>query len=132
MKIINENGSLSRELFVFLKYNQMPSKSIDKLPRHDENIYKEFVKNFNKLLNTLNTEDNKASSELGSIMSMFGFSRHYCNISGKPIIGRYQKIGSRIVSQEAYESYQIIQQMEKKEKREKSENINIGKVDKIR
>lgn len=116
MRMINDDGTFSRELFIFLKYNQLPPNEIKKLHEHEEDIYKEFLKKISKFNTAFKEGDGSASEILGSTLSMFGFNRHYCSISGKPIIGKYQKIGGKIVSQESYESYKIIQQMEKKRK----------------
>jgi hypothetical protein len=110
MEIINEKGEFTKELFIFLKYNQMVDNAAT--TETDELLYQEFLKKIDALQSELKNSDSGASETLGSIMAMFGFSRHYCSISGKPIIGKYYKIGNRIVSQEAYESYKIVQELE--------------------
>ena len=110
MEIINEKGEFTKELFIFLKYNQIVSGA--SITETDELLYQEFLKQMVSLQKELKEDDSGASETLGSVMSMFGFSRHYCSISGKPIIGKYFKIGNRIVSQEAYESYRIVQELE--------------------
>ena len=110
MEIINEKGEFTKEFFIFLKYNLMVNDAA--MTETDELLYQEFLKQIGSLKKELEETNSGASETLGSIMAMFGFSRHYCSISGKPIIGRYYKIGSRIVSQEAYESYKIVQELE--------------------
>lgn len=115
MEILDENGVPTRGLYIFLRYNQIVDKEeIDEFSQQDERRYSEFCRHWKELLDNLeNNSSGAASSNLGSIATMFGFNRHYCDISGLPIIGKYFKIGPKIVSKEAYESYQIIQEMEK-------------------
>ena len=95
----------------FLRYNQIP-KELPELSDKDEVLYSEFVKKLAAFRVSLEEEKGSPSTIMGSLMSMFGFNRHYCSMSGLPIIGKYYKIGGKIVSQEAHESYRIIQQME--------------------
>lgn len=113
MKLLEENNQVSKELFVFLRYNQIPSYGVE-LSQKDEGIYQQFVDKIQDLKTALEKNDSaKASSLIGSVASMFGFNRHYCSISGLPIIGKYKKIGNKIVSPEAYDSYMIVQELEK-------------------
>ena len=120
MKVVDEKGDVSRELFVFLRYNQIPKESTI-LSEKDETLYQEFKKKMKDFIDSFESGDKNPSPIMGALISMFGFNRHYCSVSGLPIIGKYFKIGAKIVSQEAYESYQIIQQMEKKKEKEKIE-----------
>jgi hypothetical protein len=110
MEITNEKSEFTKELFIFLKYNLIVNGP--SFTETDELLYQEFLKKIASLQHDLRESDSAASETLGSIMAMFGFSRHYCSISGKPIIGKYYKIGNRIVSQEAYESYMIVKELE--------------------
>jgi hypothetical protein len=110
MDMINDKGEFTKEFFIFLKYNQMV-ESVN-TTETDELLYQEFLKKTTALRTEIQNSDSGASETLGSIMAMFGYSRHYCSISGKPIIGKYYKIGNRIVSQEAYESWKIVQELE--------------------
>jgi hypothetical protein len=126
MNIVDEKGELTREFFYFLRYNQMREEVV--LSDADEVIFNEFQKKIREFCALSEKNDNNAASAvLGSVMSMFGFSRHYCSLSGLPIIGKYYKIGGKIVSQAAYESYQIIQEMEKNKERESSKKTKLNK-----
>lgn len=125
MNLVDENGDVTRELFHFLKYNQIP-RDESSLSDKDEALYKEFVRKVNTLKQHLKDDSNSASGILGSIMSMFGFNRHYCSISGLPIIGKYFKIGGKIVSQEAYEAYKTVQELESIEKPPKNTKLKTG------
>ena len=123
MEILDKNNKFTKEFFVFLKYNQISDKVI--LSKTDEALYNEFSRKVSFLIKALSNSDNSSSSIFGSLASMFGFNRHYCSISGKPIIGKFYKIGGKIVSKEAYESYKIIQVMESQMKT--TSNLNIDK-----
>jgi hypothetical protein len=57
------------------------------------------------------TEDS-AEYPQSALFSMFGFNRQYCSMTGVPIIGKYFKIGGKIVSKEAYEAHKILQEIE--------------------
>jgi len=117
---------ISKEMFYFLKYNNIKEKVI--LTDSDNNYYNEFINKIELLNNALNNKDNiLASNLLGSIMNMFGFNRHYCSISGQPIIGKYFKINGKPVSKDAYDSYKLIQQMERIGKK----NDDLKKENKI-
>jgi len=103
---------ISKEIFHFLKYNNIEENIV--LSENDNNYYNEFINKMNLLEKALKNKDNSlASNTLGSIMNMFGFNRHYCSISGQPIIGKYFKINGKPVSKDAYDSYKLIQQMER-------------------
>lgn len=115
MDILNENGVPTREFYIFLRYNQIVEKAgVKSFSDQDEKRYSEFCRHWTELRDNLqNGNSSRSSSNLGAMATLFGFNRHYCSISGLPIIGKYYKLGSKIVSKEAYESYEIIQEMEK-------------------
>lgn len=112
MNILDQDGNPTKELFVFLKYNQTV-ENVESLPQSEEEMYREFCNKWKDLLQNL---DNglSASSSLGSLLSMFGFKRHYCSTCGLPIIGKFSKIGNRVTCDPCYQSFKIIQEMEKK------------------
>lgn len=113
MNIFNENVP-TRELFVFLRYNTIPQDGSElKLSESDEKLYDELVVKVKSLANQLNDGDMKAKANISAIFSMFGFSRHYCSMTGQPIVGKYYKIGSKVVGREAYEAHKIVQEIEK-------------------
>ena len=115
MDILDKDDVPTREFYIFLRYNQIVEKAeVKSFSDQDERRYAEFCRHWSELAKNLqNGSSSGSSSNLGSIATMFGFNRHYCSISGLPIIGKYYKLGSKIVSKEAYESYEIIQEMEK-------------------
>lgn len=126
MRILDQEGNPTKELFVFLKYNQTV-ESVESLPQSEEEMYNEFCNKWNDLLQNLDSGLSAASS-LGSLFSMFGFKRHYCSTCGLPIIGKFSKIGNRVTCDPCFQSFKIIQEMEKKnEARETIEHIN-GKL----
>jgi hypothetical protein len=116
MKDYDEEGLPTKELYLFMKYNKIfESEKIENLNEYDLEYYKEYRRLYKEFREALMEEDNtKASSLHGTIQSMFGFNRHYCAVTGTPIVGQYYKLGAKIVSKEAYDSYMIIQEMEKR------------------
>ncbi len=110
------NNIPTKELFIFLKYNLVPQEGKElTLSETDERLYNEFVSKMKLLVSQFDNNDNAAKATMSSLFTMFGFNRHYCSMTGQPIIGKYFKIGGKIVSKEAYDSYKIIQEIEKKE-----------------
>ncbi len=118
MDILDKEGNLTRELYVFLRYNQLRNKLENRLSDNEEFVYQEFNKQFLDLISSLKEGNNKASGQFGNIMNIFGFDRHYCAISGLPIVGKYFKINGKTVSKESYESWKIVQEMQKIEELE--------------
>jgi len=116
MKRFLDDGNPSKEFYLFLKYNKIFDKEkVENLNVYEIEMYNEFCRLFREFENAFDTEDSTKSSMLfGAISSMFGYNRHYCSITGQPILGNYYKIGGKIVSKEAYESYKIILELEKK------------------
>lgn len=124
-----KSGVMSRELFAFLRYNQ--ARENTELPESEEAVYNQANKLLKDLQEALKENDNRASSILGNLVSIFGFNRHYCALSGVPIIGKYYKIGNKIVTKEAYDSWKIVQEMQKVDERvaehyDISEDINTS------
>lgn len=115
MNLFDKNGAMSKEMFAFLRYNQI--RNSVELSEQELAVYNQVNKLIKDLDNALQNNDNKASSILGNIVSIFGFNRHYCALSGVPIIGKYFKIGNKIVSKEAYDSWKIVQEMQKVDER---------------
>lgn len=119
--LINNINKPSRELFIFLKYNKILTegqveklKAEDKqiLTEADELLYADFIKKVDLLQVQLKDDDDSAKVTSSALFAMFGFNRHYCSMTGVPIIGKYFKIGGKIVSKAAYEAHQILQQIE--------------------
>ena len=122
MIIEDKDGNLSRELYVFLRYNQIRNKLEEELSPSEENIYQEFNRLYKELKTSLERGDSKASTLLGNIANLFGFDRRYDAMSGLPIIGKFYKINGRTVSKESYESWKLVQEMQKIEKIEHPEH----------
>lgn len=114
MKIIDQEGNPTKELFVFLKYNQMVD-SVESLPQSEVEMYQEFCNQWNSFIHDFENGDTSAASALGSLLSIFGFKRHYCSTCGLPIIGKFSKIGNRVTCDSCYQSFKIIQEMEKRD-----------------
>lgn len=112
MTVFNKNIP-TKELFLFLKYNLIPQDNSVELSKTDEELYEQFVSKMELLNKQLLNSDNSAKATMSSLFTMFGFNRHYCSMTGQPIIGQYFKIGGKIVSKEAYEAHKIIQEIEK-------------------
>jgi hypothetical protein len=125
MRTINDNGEPTKELFIFLKYNKFPTGDSVELLEPDKVIFEDFVVRFKNFLKNFEDGDEDAILDFMSLTTMFGFNRHYCSMTGKPIIGKYFKIGKKIVSKEAYESYRIIREMEKGKSDLDSKDITV-------
>lgn len=89
-------------------------------------IYADFVKKFELLQTQLDGDDDSAKVTSSALFSMFGFNRHYCSMTGVPIIGKYFKIGGKIVSKAAYEAHKILQEIE-----DKYGNPNISSAEEL-
>jgi hypothetical protein len=107
---------LSRNVFYFLKYNTI--QQVEKLSEIDEQLYQQFILKVQLLQEQLESNNDKASATLSSLCTIFGFSRHFCEITGKPIIGKYYRLNGKTVSKDAFDSYKIFNEIEKKEKKD--------------
>lgn len=116
MNVINEKNEPSKEFFIFLKYNKIGSNF--EFSNKDDALYNEFVNKWLALSSAFSRDNDDSKSLFGSIVTMFGYNRHYCNICSSPIIGKYDKIGGRIACNDCFESLKIIQQIENLENRE--------------
>lgn len=106
----------TKEFFIFLRYNTIPQEGKDlTLSETDQSFYEEFVSKVKNLQSQLDDSSNAAKATSSALFSMFGFNRHYCSMTGQPIVGKYYKIGGKIVSKEAYEAHKIVQEIERKE-----------------
>lgn len=111
MEIFNEEGDFSRDFFIFMKYNIIPSED-NTLSDTDEKLYDEFVRKVRAFKEKIENDSDSAKAIAASIFSMFGYSRHYCAMTGQPIIGKFYKLNGKIVSKEAYEAHKIIKEIE--------------------
>jgi hypothetical protein len=111
MEIFDQDGNFSKSFFLFMKYNLVPSDDTE-LSDTDRKLYDEFVGKVSKLQEDLEEDRDAAKATAASLFSMFGYSRHYCAMTGQPIIGKYFKLNGKIVSKEAYEAHKIVQEIE--------------------
>jgi len=129
MNIFDKDGNITREMYIFLRYNQLRNKLEEPLSESEENIYQEFNRQLKEFKTSLEEGKSIASSQLGNILNIFGFDRHYCAISGLPIIGKFYKINGKTVSRESYESWKIVQEMQKAEEIEnKKHNLYTSEI----
>lgn len=129
MEILDEEGNFSKNFFVFMKYNLLPQKEEIVLSETDEKLYAEFCNKVKNLKKFLETDGDAAKAMAASLFSMFGYSRHYCTMTGQPIIGKYFKLNGKIVSKEAYEAHKIVQEIEgfdEKTQQKHSKNEGVG------
>lgn len=114
---------ISHELYAAIKNNQgLPrTNKIDKAAADEFEKFKALFKSF---LDALNNHDESAFSILSSIMSLWGYSRKYCGMCGKPIIGRPGHIENRMVCPRCDDSFRITNELYKKEKEKPKENLN--------
>lgn len=111
MNIVDKNGDLTKEFFIFMRYNLMPGDDL-KVSEKDEKLYNEFINKVKRFKDSFENEDENSKVLAASIFSMFGYSRHYCSMTGQPIIGKFYKINGRVVSKEAYEAHKIVKEIE--------------------
>lgn len=111
MEIFDKDGNFSKSFFLFMKYNLIPSEDTE-LSETDKKLYEQFSEKAHKLQGDLENDNDSAKATAASLFSMFGYSRHYCAMTGQPIIGKYYKLNGKIVSKEAYEAHKIVQEIE--------------------
>jgi len=98
---------LSLPLFKSIKYNQGLQPDKTEIPAADIKEFDKFKFLFKEFLNKLNAHDSSAFTILSAIMNMWGYSRKYCGMCGKPIIGKPGHIENRMVCPSCNESYRI-------------------------
>jgi hypothetical protein len=111
MKLFDEDKLPTRQFYIFMRYAQITTEE-PTLSEKEEVLFKEFYNKWNAWTNQSEKNEELAKTTFGSIMSMFGYSRHYCAVSGVPIIGPYYKLGGKVVCRDVYDAHQIFQQME--------------------
>ena len=111
MQLFDEQNKPTKKFYIFMRYGRLNDVE-PKLSEKEEVLYQELYSKWSLLLSQAEKNEENAKTTLGAIMNMFGYSRHYCSVSGVPIIGPYFKLGGRIVCRDVYEAHQIFQQME--------------------
>ena len=101
---------IPHELFLAIKNNQNHTSG-QKVDIATAQEFEKFKKLFKTFLDLLNRQDPGAFSVLSSIMSMWGYSRKYCGMCGKPIIGRPGHIENRMVCGQCNASFRITERL---------------------
>lgn len=106
---------ISPLLFQAIKYNQTLRPSESYLSDEDLEEFEKFKALFKEFLAKLNKHDQSAFSALSNVMSMWGYSRKYCGMCGRPVIGKGQHIQNRIVCDTCGNSYRIAEELYRRE-----------------
>ena len=106
---------ISQSLFKAIKYNQPQVKEKEKITKEEEKEFYKFKNMFKDFMTRLNSSDPSAFSILSAIMGLWGYSRKYCGMCGRPIIGKPGHIQNRMVCPTCEDSYRIADELHKKE-----------------
>jgi hypothetical protein len=106
---------LSLPLFQSIKNNQGLRPSPDEVTEEEAKEFEKFKKLFKEFMDRMNRHDSSAFSILSTIMGLWGYSRKYCGMCGRPIIGKPGHIENRMVCAGCNESYKITQRLLKDE-----------------
>lgn len=115
-------------LFASIKYNKAMRRCFNE---YDKKEFDNFKTLFKRFLHKVKENDPTASSDLSSIMSMWGYHRKYCGMCGRPVIGKLYRIqGRKIVCHTCNESYKITDKLSEKDVSEDLpvENIETEKI----
>ena len=105
---------MPHELYYAIKNNSYYAGN-SKVDRQTAEEFEKFKKLFKAFLEQLNRQDPSAFSILSTIMTMWGYSRKYCGMCGKPIIGRPGHIENRMVCSQCNASYRITEKLYQKD-----------------
>ena len=105
-------------LYLAIKYNQSTKRDEKNIPDEEIEDFAKFKELFRKFLEGVNKQDQSALALLSAIMSMWGYSRKYCGLCGKPIIGRGENIQNRLTCRSCYDSYKITEELYRRESHE--------------
>lgn len=106
---------ISPLLFQAIKYNQTLRPSEKYLSDEDLKEFEQFKAMFKDFLSKLNKHDQSSFTTLSSVMSMWGYTRKYCGMCGRPVIGKGQHIQNRIVCDACGNSYKIAEELYRRE-----------------
>lgn len=109
---------IPQSLYKAIKFNQGSAKSDEQIAPEDANEFDNFKKLFKEFTHKLNKQDPSAFSLLSSIMGMWGYSRKYCGMCGRPIIGKPEHIQNRMCCNTCGDSYKITEELLRQEKTE--------------
>ena len=105
-----DGKNITKEFFLFLKHNRFIDK--DNIKDYSNKDYNEFNNLLTSFIQAMENNNPNASEFLGALMTFLGFSRKYCSLCGKPIIGKYYKLNNRITCNNCYAAYSVIKQIE--------------------
>lgn len=115
-----------QSLYKAIKYNQAHHQvHKGEITNEEATEFKKFKNLFKDFMNKLNSQDPSAFSTLSAIMGMWGYSRKYCGMCGRPIIGKPGHIQNRMVCPTCDDSYRIAEELHK---REDGEIVNEKRV----
>lgn len=106
---------ISQSLYKAIKYNQAQHqvKKPKEILSEEAEEFDKFRKLFKDFMNKLNAQDHTAFSVLSTIMGMWGYSRKFCGMCGRPIIGKPGYIQNRMVCSTCSDSYKIAESIHK-------------------
>lgn len=113
------NVIFSPLLYHAIKYNQAIKPDESYISDEDLIEFEKFKHLFKEFLQKLNKHDQSAFSSLSNLMNMWGYSRKYCGMCGKPVIGKGGHIQNRLVCPSCHSSYRITEELYKREVEEK-------------
>ncbi len=113
---------IPQSLYKAIRFNQGSSKNDDKITLEDAKEFDNFKTLFKAFISKLNRQDPSAFSILPNIMGMWGYSRKYCGVCGRPIIGKPEHIQNRMVCSTCGDSYKITEELFKHEKTESKDS----------
>lgn len=105
---------ISQSLYKAIKFNQAhQNKTVKEIHKEDAAEFKKFKILFKDFINRLNAQDPTAFSVLSTVMGMWGYSRKFCGMCGRPIIGKAGYIQNRMVCGTCSDSYKIAESIHK-------------------
>lgn len=116
------NVIFSPALYHKIKHNQATAIRDEDVPQEELEEFKKFRELFKEFLNKLNKQDHSSLSILSALMSMWGYTRKYCGMCGRPIIGKPGHIQNRLVCYTCYDSYKITEELFKRVDKKEEEN----------
>jgi hypothetical protein len=117
-------------LYHSIKYNQDLKPDESYISDEELKEFEKFKSLFKDFLARLNKHDQAAFSVLSTMMQMWGYSRKYRGMCGRPIINNPGKVEGRFVCEGCKGSYEIAEKLyetiDKDEKTTNLRNLNEG------
>lgn len=118
---------VSYPLFLSIKNNQSLAPDSKEVPIELAEEFEKFKSMFKSFLDLMNKHNESAFSVLSSIMSLWGYSRKYCGMCGKPIIGKPSHIENRMVCSRCNDSFRIAEELYKRDPHQALKDFNDKK-----